>query len=437
MSVELITLLLFGSLILLLITGVPLAFCLGGVAIIFVILFWSPQALSMISNVTYGVMDNFILTAIPLFIFMGMVLQRSGIAEDAYAMMYKWIGGLRGGLAVATVGVCTVFAACTGISGAATVAMGVIALPAMLRRDYDKSIAVGCISAGGALGILIPPSVLMIVYGVFAGESIGKLFAGGIFPGLILAALFICYILVRSYLQPNLCPAIPSEERPSWGERFASLRVVILPMLLILAVLGTIFKGICTPTEAAAIGSAGSIICAAIRRKFTWMVLKESCYEGLRLSCMVVWIIIGGSCFASLYTAIGAVEFIKEVVAALPVSRYVVLAGMQVTLFILGMLMDPGGIIMITTPIFVPVIKMIGFDPVWFGVLFIVNMEMAYLTPPFGFNLFYMKSIVPPSISMADIYKSIVPFVALQAIGLILLILFPEIALWLPKMLIK
>jgi len=437
MSVELITLLLFGLLILLLLAGVPLAFCLGGVAVLFVLLFWSPKALSMISSVTYGVMNNFILIAIPLFIFMGIVLHRSGIAEDAYDMMYKWLGGVRGGLAVATVGVCTVFAACTGISGAATVAMGVIALPSMLKRGYDKSIAVGCISAGGALGILIPPSVLMIVYGVFAGESIGQLFAGGVFPGLLLASLFIIYILIRSYLQPHLCPSIPPEERPSWQERLASLRAVILPMFLVLSVLGTIFKGICTPTEAAAVGSAGSLVCAAIRRKLSWMLLKESCYEGMRLSCMVVWIIIGGSCFASLYTAIGAVEFIKGVVAALPVSRYVVLAGMQFSLFILGMLMDPGGIIMITTPIYVPLIKMLGFDPVWFGVLFMVNMEMAYLTPPFGFNLFYMKSIVPSSISMVDIYKSIVPFVILQATGLILLILFPDIILWLPKMLIK
>ncbi|RLA99911.1 MAG: TRAP transporter permease DctM/Q, partial [Deltaproteobacteria bacterium] len=349
MSVELITLLLFGFLILLLLAGVPLAFCLGGVAVLFILLFWSPKALSMISSVTYGVMNNFILIAIPLFIFMGIVLQRSGIAEDAYDMMYKWLGGIRGGLAVATVGVCTVFAACTGISGAATVAMGVIALPAMLKRDYDKSIAVGCISAGGALGILVPPSVLMIVYGVFAGESIGQLFAGGVFPGLLLASLFIIYILIRSYLQPHLCPSIPPEERPSWQERLASLRAVILPMFLILLVLGTIFKGICTPTEAAAMGSAGSLVCAAIRRKLTWTLLKESCCEGMRLSCMVVWIIIGGSCFASLYTAIGAVDFIKGVVAALPVSRYVVLAGMQFSLFILGMLMDPGGIIMITT----------------------------------------------------------------------------------------
>ncbi len=437
MSVELITLLLFVSLILLLISGLPLAFGMGGVAALIVLILQGPQALSILSGVTYGVMENFILTAIPLFIFMGLILQHSGVADDAYEMMYKWIGGIRGGLAIGTVIVCTIFAACTGISGAATVTMGVIALPAMLRYNYHKSIAVGCISAGGALGILIPPSVLMIVYGVFSGESIGQLYAGGVFPGLLLSALFIIYIAIRCYFQPHLGPPVPPEERANLMEKIASLRAVILPVLLILVVLGTIFKGICTPTEAAAIGCAGSLLCAAIYRKLSFKLIKEACYEGLKLSCMVLWIIIGGSCFASLYTYVGALEFIKGLVAGLPVSPYIVLFGMQLSLFILGCLMDPGGIVMITVPIFVPIIKMLGFDPVWFGVLFIVNMEMAYLTPPFGFNLFYMKAIVPKTITMMDIYRSITPFVCLQGLCLIICILIPKIVLWLPQVLFK
>jgi len=437
MHIELITIILFAFLILILITGLPLAFGMGGVAALIVLILQGPKALSILSGVTYGVMDNFILTAIPLFIFMGLILQHSGVADDAYEMMYKWIGGIKGGLAIGTVIVCTIFAACTGISGAATVTMGVIALPAMLKYNYHKSIAVGCISAGGALGILIPPSVLMIVYGVFSGESIGKLYAGGVFPGLLLAGLFIIYIAIRCYFQPQLGPPIPVKERANWREKFISLRAVILPIVLIIIVLGTIFNGVCTPTEAAAIGCAGSLICAAIHRKLNWKLLKNACYEGLRLSCMVVWIIIGGSCFASLYTYVGALEFIKGLVAALPISPYLIIAGMQVSLFILGCLMDPGGIVMITIPIFVPIIKMLGFDPVWFGVLFIVNMEMAYLTPPFGFNLFYMKAIVPKNITMMDIYKSIVPFVCLQACCLIICILFPKIILWLPQILIK
>lgn len=434
MSVTFITVLLFASLILLLVTGLPLAFVMGGVATFFVLILWKPAALLMISSQAFGVMNNFILVAIPLFVFMGMVLQRSGIADDAYDMMYKWIGGMRGGLAIATVGVCTVFAACCGISAAACVAMGVIALPAMLKRNYDKSIAVGSIAAGSSLGILIPPSILFIVYGMFTNESIPRLFAGGLFPGLLLASMFSIYIATRSYLQPKVGPAIPPEERPTWRERFVSMRGMILPIILIAAVLGTIFGGVCSPTEAAAIGSLGSLICAAVHRKLTWKVIKEASYEGLRLSCMVCWIIIGGVCFASLYTAVGALEFIKGLVAVMPVSPYVILAGIQVTLLALGCLIDPGGIIMITTPIFVPLIKMLGFDPVWFGVLFIVNMEAGYLTPPFGFNLFYMKSIVPPGITMGDIYRSIIPFVVLMMICLVILVIFPQIALWLPNL---
>lgn len=434
MSVTFITVLLFASLIVLLVTGLPIAFGMGGVATLFVLILWKPAALATISSQAFGVMNNFLLIAIPLFVFMGMVLQRSGIADDAYEMMHRWIGGMRGGLAIATVGVSTIFAACVGISAAACVAMGVIALPAMLSRKYDKSIAVGSIAAGSSLGILIPPSILFIVYGMFTNESIPRLFAGGLFPGLLLASLFAIYIAIRSYFQPQIGPAIPPEERPTWGGRFLSLRGIILPMLLIAAVLGTIFGGVCTPTEAAAIGSLGSLLCAAARRRLTWKLIKESSYEGLRLSVMVCWIIIGGICFASLYTAVGAPEFIKGLVAVMPVSPYLILAGIQLTLLALGCLIDPGGIIMITTPIFVPLIKMLGFDPIWFGVLFIINMEAGYLTPPFGFNLFYMKSIVPPGISMGDIYRSVIPFVAIMMICLVILVIFPQIALWLPNL---
>jgi tripartite ATP-independent transporter DctM subunit len=437
MEVGTITALLFASLVVGLLTGLPLVFILGGLAVIFNYFLLGPASLMMISSAAYGVMDNFILTAIPLFVFMGIVLQHSGIAAAMYEMMYKWVGGIRGGLAIGTVIICTFFAAMSGISGAATVAMGVIALPSMLKHNYHKDIAVGCISAGGALGILIPPSVLMIVYGVFAGESIGALFAGGVVPGILLALMYVVYIAIRSHLNPALGPSVPKEERATWQEKMASLRAVILPILLILLVLGTIFKGIATPTEAAAIGALGALLCAAVSRTLTWTVFKQSSFQALNLSCMVIWIIIGGSCLTSIYTAVGAVDFIKEMVSVLPVSRYVILAGMQVSLIFLGMLLDPGGIIMICTPVFVPVIKALGFDPVWFGVLFIVNMEMSYLTPPFGFNLFYMKSIVPSDISMMDIYKSVIPFVGIQAACLVLLIVFPKLVMWLPSVLIK
>jgi len=437
MEVGTITILLFSSLVVGLLTGLPLVYILGGLAVIFTFFLLGPASLIMISATAFGVMNNFILIAIPLFVFMGIVLQHSGIAEAMYEMMYKWIGGIRGGLAMGTVVICTFFAAMSGISGAATVAMGVIALPSMLKHNYHKNIAVGSISAGGALGILIPPSVLMIVYGVFAGESIGALFAGGLVPGILLAVLFIAYIAIRSHFNPILGPAVPKEERADWRERLISLRAVILPIILIFLVLGTIFKGVATPTEAAAIGALGALLCAALAGKLTWAVFTSSLQQSLGLSCMVIWIIIGGSCLTAIYTALGAVDFIRDMVSVLPVSRYVVLFGIQLSLIFLGMLLDPGGIIMICTPVFVPVIKALGFDPVWFGVLFIVNMEMSYLTPPFGFNLFYMKSIVPESVTMIDIYKSVLPFVGLQAFCLLLLIVFPQLVTWLPSVLIQ
>ena len=437
MEVGTITIVLFASLVVGLLTGLPLVYILGGLAVIFTWLFLGATSLIMVSATAFGVMNNFILIAIPLFVFMGIVLQHSGIAEAMYEMMYKWVGGIRGGLAMGTVIICTFFAAMSGISGAATVAMGVIALPSMLKHDYHKSIAVGSISAGGALGILIPPSVLMIVYGVFAGESIGALFAGGLIPGFLLALMFILYIGIRSYFNPAMGPAVPKSERATWGEKMTSLRAVILPIVLIFLVLGTIFKGIATATEAAAIGALGALLCAAFSKKLSWKIFNASLQQSLSLSCMVIWIIIGGSCLTGIYTALGAVDFIREMVSMLPVSRYVILIGMQITLIFLGMLLDPGGIIMICTPVFVPVIKALGFDPVWFGVLFIVNMEMSYLTPPFGFNLFYMKSIVPESISMIDIYKSVLPFVGIQALLLVLLIVFPALVTWLPSILIK
>lgn len=436
MDLGLITIILFAGLILLLASGAPLVMVMGGGSVIFSYFLWGPQGLMQISSNSFGVMQNFILIAIPLFIFMGIVLEQSGLAKALYEMMYRWFGGVRGGLAVGTVIICMIFAAMCGVSGAATISMGLIALPSMLERNYGKDIAIGCISAGGALGVLIPPSIPFILYGLFSGESIGALFASGILPGILLGLLFIVYILFRCYFQKDLGPAIPKDKRATWKEKFESLRAVFLPMVLIALVLGSIFKGVATPTEAAALGAVGALICAAASRGLTWKVITESCYSTLRLSSMIVWIIIGGTAFTSLYTAIGAVDFIQEVISTLPVSRYLILIGMQVTLFILGMLLDPGGIIMICTPVFVPVIKALGFDPVWFGLLFIVNMEMAYLTPPFGFNLFYMKAIVPSHITMGDIMRSIIPFVGLQAVCLIICILIPEIATWLPRKLL-
>ncbi|MBN1104783.1 MAG: TRAP transporter large permease subunit [Deltaproteobacteria bacterium] len=436
MDTGIITAILFAGLLVGLLTGAPLAMVMGGASVLFSLFMFGPQSLMTISANALGVMQNFIITSIPLFILMGSVLEQSGLAKTLYEMMYKWFGAVRGGLAVGTVIICMIFAAMCGISGAATVTMGLIALPSMLSRGYKKDVAIGCISAGGALGILIPPSVPMILYGLFAGESIGALFASGVLPGILLGVLFISYILIRCYLDPNLAPALPREERAAWGEKLQALKAVVAPILLIIVVLGSIFGGVATPSEAAAVGALGSLVCAAITRSLTWKVVKQACYSTLKLSSMIVWIIIGGTAFTAIYTSAGAVEFVKELVEKLPLSPYMILICMQLIILILGMLMDPGGIIMISTPVFVPVIKQLGFDPVWFGLLFAVNMEMAYLTPPFGFNLFYMKAIVPKDVSMADIIRSIVPYVGIQAVCLVICVIFPEIALWLPRKLI-
>jgi tripartite ATP-independent transporter DctM subunit len=432
MSIEIITLLLFGALLLLLTLGLPLSFVLGGVGMVGCYFLWGEKGLFVAAAQAYGAMGKFTLLAIPLFIFMAMILERSGVAEDLYTMMHRWMGPLRGGLAIGTVLICTIFAAMAGISGAATVSMGLIALPAMLKRNYGKEIAMGSISGGGALGILIPPSVPMILYAALTGESVGGLFAGGIFPGILLALLFVLYIGIRCFLQPSLGPALPKEERASWEEKISSLRAVILPIIIILMVLGSIYGGVCTATEAAALGVLGAAISAAVYRKLTWVLIKEACYRTSNLTAMIIWILIGAYCFTSVYTATGAHELMEHLLLSIPGGRYAALFTMQAVFFILGCILDPAGIIMICTPVFVPVIESLGFDPLWFGVLFIMNMEMGYLTPPFGFNLFYMKAIAPPGVTMGDIYRSIFPFVMLQGLGLIIVIIFPSIALWLP-----
>jgi len=433
MSIEIITLLIFGTLFLLLALGVPVAFGLGAVGVGFTILLWGAPALFNMAVVIFKNMSSAVLLAVPLFLLMANFLQHSGIADTAYETAYRWMGPLRGGLAMGTVAICTMFAAMSGVSGAATVTMGLIAIPSMLKRNYNKLIAVGCVAAGGVLGIVIPPSVIMILYASFTRESVGGLFFGGIVPGVIVAILHMSYIGIRSYLQPNMAPAIAPEDRVGWREKFVSLRAIILPILLIILVLGSIWTGAATPTEAAGVGALGAFICAAIYRRVNWQMLNDSIRTTLRITCMVMWIVAAATAFNSLYVAVGARELVTELILGLEVNRWFILVGMQLTLFFLGCIMDDYAIVMLAAPIYVPIIKILGFDPLWFGILFILNMQMAYLTPPYGFNLFYLRGIVPKGITMGDIYRSIVPFVAMQGIGLILVMIFPQLALFLPN----
>jgi tripartite ATP-independent transporter DctM subunit len=432
MSIEILTILFFLSLLLFLALGLPLSFVLGGVSIIFIYATWGPQAFYMVAAQTWGAMNKFTLVAVPLFIFMAMILERSGVANDLYEMMYLWFGPVSGGLAIGTVVICAIFAAMCGISGAAVVSMGTIALPSMLKRNYDKLLAVGCINSGGGWGILIPPSVIMILYALISGESVGKLFAGGVFPGLLLLVMVSGYIAIRCYFQPHLGPALPREERGDWGRKFKAFKAVLLPMIIVLMVLGSIIGGITTPTEAAAMGVLGALISALVYRQLSWRLIEEAALRTLRLTGMIMWILFGAYCFSSAYHGMGAPRLIEDLMTYIPGGPWGTIIFIQIVIFILAMVLDPAGIMMITVPIFLPVVKAHGFDPLWFGILFTINMEIGYMTPPFGFNLFYLKGIVPPSISMGDIYRSVVPFTIVESTGLVLVMIFPQIATWLP-----
>jgi len=426
-------LILFGGFGVGLIFGLPMAFTLGSSAVIAGLVYQGPSVLSLVARNTYGPMTYLVLVGLPLFVIMAGVLEGSGIAEDLFAALGQWMGPLRGGVAIAVVLVCTVIAAMSGVSTAGVVTMGLIALPIMLRKGYDKTIAIGPILAGGALGILIPPSTSFIIYGMLTQTSIGRLFAGGVIPGLILATMYMLYIGIRCYFKPHLGPPLPKEERVSLVEKIKLSRGLILPVVLIVAVLGSIFGGLASPTEAAAVGALGAMICAAINKKLSWNMLKQTAMRTATINGMVMWILFGAFCFSSTFISTGGPIVVKQFITGLSVPPVVIILLMQVSYFILGCFVDEITILFLTIPVYMPILVAFGYDPVWFGVLFIVNMQMAYLTPPFGFTLFYMRGIAPSGVSLADIYRSVIPMVGLQWIGLLLTLFFPAVALWLPN----
>lgn len=436
MDIGLITILLFASLFALLIIGVPVSFSLLIVGLVFAIFLWGPSHLYVIASSMFGSMTSHIFMAIPLFILMGYILAYTGIADELFTALYYWTDRLRGGLAMGTVSAGAVLAAMCGTSEAGTLTVGVIALPAMLKKRYDKHIAIGSIAAGGLLGILIPPSVIAIVYAGLSGVSLGKLYFASFLPGFLLAFLYIVYIGVRAYLQPGLCPAIPEAERPSWPEKFKALRAIILPLLIIVFVLGGIYSGATTPTEAAGVGAVSALIVAIIKRRLNWQNLREALLATFKLLGMIAWIIMCVTLFTNVYNALGAPEIINQVVSTFPAGGFVVIILMQLSIFLLGMVMDDFALMFLTTPIFVPIVTTLGFDPIWFGVLVMVNMQCAWLTPPYGFNLFYMRAITPPEIGTIDIYRAVIPFIGLQLVCLLVVMFFPPIATWLPSLII-
>lgn len=435
MSIELITILMFGSLMVLLLTGLPVAFATGSLAVIFISLVWSPDALSTIALRVWQQMYQYLLFAIPLFIFLASMLQQAGIVEDMYETIREWTGPLRGGLAIATVIASTLLAAIVGIIGAAVVTMGLIALPSMLEHKYNKNLAMGSVMAGGTLGILIPPSILFILYALVAGQSAGKLFAGGIMPGLVLSAIYSGYILARCYLNADMGPGLSKEERAliTWKIKFTHALRISFPVALVILVLGSIFFGVASITEAAGVGAFGSIVAAALRRRLTWQGLKTASYQTIRVTAMVLWTIFGALSLVTFYIAIGGDRFVTGVVLDLELGKWGTFWLIMIVLIILGMFLDWVGIMYLAVPIFLPVIKAFGFDLLWFGVVYNVNMQMSFLSPPFGYALFYLKGVAPPEITMWEIIKSALPFLALQFIGLIIVVFYPPLATWLPN----
>ena len=429
MSIGLITLLLFGSIIFLIFFGVPVAFALGGVSVVFTFLLMGSSGLYTVATTTYAQITDTTLITIPLLVLMGQFLTISGIADRLFQSANYWLSGVRGSLALVSLAVCVALAM-TGGFGPGIITMGLVAVPAMLKRRYDKSLALGSVMAGGVLGALIPPSIIMIIFAYINRLSIGKLFMGGVGPGLLTAFLFALYILVRCYLQPHLAPSV--EEQVTWKVRWKSLKEVLPPVLLIFAVLGSIFTGLATPTEAASIGAIGALIICIMYGRFSWKMLTESCSETLKITCMVMWIIIGANLFRVFFTIAGAQEMLMGIVGGLEVNRWIIFIGMQVILLIVGMLMDDFAIVVICSPIFFPIAVSLGFDPLWFAIVFILNMQVSLLTPPFGWALIMMKGMAPPEISTRDIWKSVPPFLAIQIIVLIITMLFPLLATWLP-----
>ncbi|MCB9960360.1 MAG: TRAP transporter large permease subunit [Rhodospirillaceae bacterium] len=442
-----LSIVMFGSLLALLALGLPLVFVTGSLGVVFIYLVGDALMLNIIPSRIFPLMTNYQLSAIPLFIFMASMLERAGLIDEMFDVIYKWLGGFSGGLAAATIVASTILAAMVGVIGAAVVTMGLIALPAMLKRKYDPQIALGSIMAGGTLGILIPPSILAIIYAVVAQESVGELYLGSVIPGLLLSGLYIVYVTTRSALNPKLGPALPLAERVSFAQKLLLLRRMLAPVLLIVLVLGVIFSGAATPVEAAAIGSFGAMVVAGMHGRLSWVNVRDAAVSTMRASAMVLWIIFGATIFVGFYILQGGQAFVSEVIFGTGLDAYGVLLLMMLLLIFLGMFLDWVGILLLAVPIFIPIIQVLEFDgllglpgvdqehtALWFGVLYLVNMQMSFLSPPFGYALFYMRGVAPKEISTAVIFRSALPFLALQAFGLTLCVLFPEIVLWLPRL---
>ncbi len=429
--------LMFVGALILIFTGFPVAFALGGTALLFAFIgvqmgmFDWPLLLAMPDR-TFGIMSNFVLLAVPFFIFMGTMLEKSKLAEDLLTTVGQVFGPLRGGLALAVVFVGALLAAATGVVGASVVAMGMISLPVMMRYGYSHELSAGVIAASGTLGQIIPPSVVLIVLADQMGISVGDLFMGALVPGIMLAGMYALYCAGVAYFQPEKAPALPAEVRNISGVDLAKRVFLVLlpPLILILLVLGSIFAGVATPTEAGALGALGAIGLAAANKRLTWKALRETMDNTTKLTAMVMFLLIGSTAFALVFRGLNGDLWIKDLLTNLPGGVIGLLIVANLVVFILGFFIDFFEIAFIVIPLLVPAAALLGIDLVWFGVMLGMNLQMSFLTPPFGFALFYLRGVAPPEITTGQIYRGAVPFIIIQAIGLLLIIIWPQLVNW-------
>jgi tripartite ATP-independent transporter DctM subunit len=419
------------------IIGFPVAFLMAGLGLFFGALAYGIDIAAYQATLnTYGVMSGWSLLAIPLFVYMGVVLEKAQVAEKLYLGLYLLLGPLRGGLAIATMAIATMFAACTGIAGASVIAIGLIALPSMINYGYNKSMASGIICAGGGLGVIIPPSIMLILYGPVAGVSISMLFIAAIVPGIIMATLYMLYIAGRCYLNPEMGPAITPEESAKYSRKDV-IKILLVsgipPIGLVVFVLGSIFFGLAAPTEAAALGGLGALFIAAMYKKLTLKMFLESCYSALKISTFIMWLVLGAKFFMTTFNKLGGGSLIYDFLMNLNTGPTALLIIMLAIIFILGMFMDWIGILLVVIPIFVPIVTAMGWEPLWFAMMFCITLQISYITPPFAYSIFYLKGIAPPEVSLIDIYRGCVPFIIIQFLVLILLFFWQDLALYLPQ----
>ena len=436
MSYELIALLMFASMMALLFSGQRVFGAIGFVAVIAALLLWGERGgFDIAFAQTIKVMRWYPLLTVPMFVFMGYIMSESGIANDLYRMFHVWMGGIQGGLAIGTIGLMVLISAMNGLSVAGMAIGATIALPELLRRGYDKRMVTGVVQAGSSLGILVPPSVVLVLYAMIARQPVGQLWLAGILPGLMMALLFVLYIAVRCKLNPTLGPVLSSEERdmPS-GEKRKLLLAGLLPLFIFFSMMVPFVNGWTSLVESSAIGAIAAFVAAVVKGRMTWTVFDNSLKNTLGITCMFMWIILAALAFGAVFDGLGAVKAIESLFTEkLGLSPWTILILMQLSFILMGTFLDDTAMLVIVAPLYIPLVGALGFDLIWYGVLYTITTQVAYMTPPFGYNLFLMRAMSPPEITLGDIYRSIVPFVCVMVLALTLVMVFPQIALWLPE----